>query len=77
MTGPTEETTYTCKYGTYTIKKSRFGLYTSIMDGENLSTGLTEDSVRFATEEIHLPVKHGEFDGYTIVAGNAVVEGKL
>ena len=44
----------------YTIKKTRYGLYTSITDdGTEMVTGLTEDGVRFVTDEIHIPVLDG------------------
>ena len=53
---------------TYTIKKSRFGLYTSVLeDGTKMVTGPTEEAVRKVTDEIHLPVMEGTFDGYTSV----------
>ena len=72
------ESTYKCQYGTYTIKKTRFGLYQSYMeDGTPMLIGLTEDGVRYVTEEIHLPVLVGEFDGYTSVTRSGTVGGKL
>ena len=62
----------------YTIEKSRFGLYTSITeDGTRMVTGPTEDAVRFVTDEIHIPVMNGTFDGYTSKHGRATVDGKL
>lgn len=62
----------------YTIEKSRFGLYTSITtDGVRMVTGLTEDAVRKITNEIHIPVLMGTFDGYTSVPRSSVVGGKL
>ena len=62
----------------YTIKKSRYGLYTSIAeDGTKMVTGLTEDAVRFVTDEIHIPVLNGTYDGFTSQARSSIVEGKL
>ena len=62
----------------YSIEKTRFGLYTSVAeDGTKMVTGLTEDGVRFVTDEIHIPVLNGTFDGYTSQARSSVVEGKL
>lgn len=62
----------------YTIEKSRFGLYTSITtDGVRMVTGLTKEAVRKVTNEIHIPVLMGTFDGYTSVPRSSVVGGKL
>ena len=62
----------------YTIQRSRFGLYTSVLtSGERLVTGLTEDSCRWCTDNIHIPVLKGTFDGYTSTPRSSVVEGKL
>ena len=62
----------------YTIQRSRFGLYTSILtSGERLVTGLTEDACRWCTDNIHIPVLKGEFVGYTSTPRSSVVEGKL
>ena len=62
----------------YTIVKSRYGLYTSVFaDGTNGTTALTEDACRFVTDNIRIPVMRGEWDGPTSVMGSAVVEGKL
>ena len=62
----------------YTIQKSRYGLYTSVLDtGESMVTGLTEDACRWCTDNIHIPVLKGTFDGYTSTPRSAVVEGKL
>tara|TARA_B100000519_G_C14171830_1_gene404331 strand:+ start:179 stop:373 length:195 start_codon:yes stop_codon:yes gene_type:complete len=62
----------------YSIEKTCFGLYTSVAeDGTKMVTGLTEDGVRFVTDEIHIPVLNGTFDGYTSQARSSVVEGKL
>ena len=62
----------------YTIEKSRFGLYTSITaDGTRMVTGPTEDAVRYVTDEIHIPVMNGTFDGYTSKPRQGTVDGKL
>ena len=62
----------------YTIEKSRFGLFTSILtDGTRMVTGMTEDDVRIITDDVHIPVMKGEFDGYTSKPRTSVVEGKL
>ena len=62
----------------YTVEKSRFGLYTSVKtDGTRMVTGLTEDAVRWVTDNIHLPVENGTFDGYTSTPRSSVVAGKL
>ena len=62
----------------YTIEKSRFGLYTSVLsDGTKMTTALTEESCRYVTDHIRIPVMKGEFDGYTSTLGSAVVGGKL
>ena len=63
---------------TYTLSKSRYGLYTSILtDGTRMVTGMTEEGVRVVTDTIHIPVMKGEFDGYTSIPRKGVVEGKL
>lgn len=63
---------------TYTLTKSRYGLYTSILtDGTRMVTGMTEDAVRLVTDTIHIPVMKGEFDGYTSIPRKGVVDGKL
>ena len=37
----------------YTIEKSRFGLYTSVLtDGTRMVTGMTEESVQYCTDNI-------------------------
>ena len=62
----------------YIIEKSRFGLYTSVTTtGERMVTGMTEDAVRWVTNNIHIPVMLGTYDGYTSTPRRAVVEGKL
>lgn len=63
---------------TYIIQKSRFGLYTSVLtNGTQMVTGPTEDAVRYVTDEIHIPVMKGEYDGWTSQPRIGVVEGKL
>lgn len=62
----------------YSIEKSRFGLFTSVLtDGTRMVTGMTEDDVRIITDDVHIPVMKGEFDGYTSKPRTSVVEGKL
>ena len=40
-------------------------------------TGMTEDGVRQVTDDIHIPVMKGEFDGWTSKPHSSVVDGKL
>lgn len=62
----------------YTVKQSRYGLFTSFdIDNTPLTTALTEESCRFVTENIRIPVLQGTWDAYTSVLGDAVVTGKL
>ena len=62
----------------YKIEKSRFGLYTSIKtDGTRMVSGLTEEAVRWVTDNIHLPVEQGTYDGWTSKPRSSVVTGKL
>ena len=62
----------------FTIEKSRFGLYTSVTtDGHRMVTGPTEEAVRYVTNEIHIPVMLGTYDGWTSVPRSSVVAGKL
>ena len=62
----------------YTIEKSRYGLYTSVLkDGTKMTTALTEEACRYVTENIRIPVLRGEYDGVTSVMGRATVDGKL
>jgi len=62
----------------YTIEQSRFGLYTSVLtDGTRMVTGMTEESVQYCTDNIHIPVLKGEFDGWTSEPKAGVVGGKL
>ena len=63
---------------TYEIQKSRYGLYTSVQtDGTRMVTGMTEDACRWVTDNIHIPVLEGTFDGFTSIARSAVGDGKL
>lgn len=62
----------------YTLVKSRYGLYTSVLsDGTQMVTGLTEDAVRLVTDDIHIPVMKGEYNGFTSEPRSSVVDGKL
>ena len=62
----------------YTIKKSRYGLYTSVFaNGTKGTTALTEEACDFVTRNIRIPVMRGEWDGPTSTLGTATVGGKL
>ena len=62
----------------YTIVKSRYGLYTSVFaDGTRGTTALTEEACDYVTRNIRIPVMRGEWDGVTSTLGKAVVGGKL
>lgn len=62
----------------YTIEESRFGLFTSVLtDGTRMVTGMTEEAVRYCTDNIHIPVMQGTFDGWTSSPKASVVDGKL
>lgn len=62
----------------YTLVKSRYGLYTSVLsDGTRMVTGMTEEGVRLVTDDIHIPVMKGEYDGFTSKPRSSVVDGKL
>ena len=62
----------------YTLVESRYGLFTSVLtDGTRMVTGMTEDGVRQVTDDIHIPVMKGEFDGWTSQPRSSVVDGKL
>ncbi len=52
---------YAHPLGEYSVIKTRYGLYTSVLkEGDvSLVTGLTEEAVRIATEYIHLPFHYG------------------
>ena len=74
---------YTSEHSTgpwaYTIEKSRFGLYTSVLvkDGTKMTTALTEEACAYVTDMIRIPVLQGTWDGETSVVGSAIVGGKL
>ena len=62
----------------YTISKSRYGLFTSVLlDGTRCVTGLTLEATQRVTDDIHIPVLKGTFDGWTSTPRSSVVEGKL
>ena len=62
----------------YTIEKSRYGLYTSVLkDGTKLTTALTEEACDWVTINIRIPVLRGEWDCVTSTLGSATVSGKL
>ena len=62
----------------YTIEKTRMGLYVSVdSKGNRMVTGLTEEAVKYVTDNIHIPVLQGTFDGYTSKPRSSVVGGKL
>jgi hypothetical protein len=62
------------------IKKTRFGLYTSILKeplGQHFITGLVKEAV-ISTSRWHLKcLQEGTLDEYTRVVNSGVVEGKL
>jgi len=63
---------------TYDITKTKYGLYISTLtDGTRMVTGMTEEGVRDVTDTIHIPVMKGEYNGYTSIPRNGVVDGKL
>lgn len=67
-----------CPLEPYRIVKSRFGLYTSVdTRGVEMTTAMTEEGCRLVTEDIHLPVRHRCFDGWTSQPRSSTVEGKL
>ena len=62
----------------YTITRSRYGLYTSVFaDGTPGTTALTAEACDFVTKNIRIPVLRGEWDGPTSVMGKASVDYKL
>ena len=62
----------------YTLAKSRYGLYTSVLsDGTRMVTGMTEEAVRLVTDDIHILVMKGEYDGFTSKPRSSVAGGKL
>ena len=62
----------------YTIKETRYGLFTSVFDdGTEGTTAATKEACDFVTKNIRIPVLRGEWDGPTSVMGSAIVGGKL
>ena len=62
----------------YTIKETRYGLFTSVFaDGTEGTTAATKEACDFVTKNIRIPVMRGEWDGYTGIMGSAIVGGKL
>ena len=62
------------------IKKTRFGLYTSILKnplGQHFITGATEDGVTNMTRWHLKALQDGSLDDYTRVVNSGVVGGKL
>ena len=62
------------------IKKTRFGLYTSILKnplGQHFITGATEDGVINMTRWHLKCLQDGSLDDYTRVVNSGVVGGKL
>tara|TARA_Y100000992_G_scaffold242784_1_gene173767 strand:- start:7 stop:303 length:297 start_codon:yes stop_codon:yes gene_type:complete len=62
------------------IKKTRFGLYTSILReplGQHFITGLTEDGVKIMSRWHLKCLQDGNLEDYTTVINNGVVSGKL
>ena len=62
------------------IKKTRFGLYTSILKdplGQHFITGATEDGVLQVTRWHLKSLQEGTLDQYTRVVNSGVVGGKL
>jgi len=62
------------------IKKTRFGLYTSVLKeplGQNFITGATEEGVIIMTRWHLKCLQEGTLDDYTTVINSGVVSGKL
>jgi hypothetical protein len=62
------------------IKKTRFGLYTSILKdplGQHFITGATEEGVLQTTRWHLQSLQEGTLDEYTRVVNSGVVGGKL
>lgn len=62
------------------IKKTRFGLYTSILKdplGQHFITGATEEGVLQVTRWHLKSLQEGTLDEYTRVVNSGVVGGKL
>lgn len=74
----TEQTIYGEGKYAYTITESRFGLFTSVLlDGTRCVTGLSREATQQVTDDIHIPVLRGTYDGWTSTPRSSVVEGKL
>lgn len=74
----TDKTIYGTGDYTYTIEETRYGLFTSILaDGTKCVTGPTLEATQRCTDDIHIPVLKGTFDGWTSTPRASVVEGKL
>jgi hypothetical protein len=69
---------FTCEYGQFRIVKTRFSLYKSIdKEGNDLITGLTEQSVHDCTP-LHLLAQQPDYDGrYDLVVGTATITPDL
>ena len=62
------------------IKKTRFGLFTSILKnplGQHFITGLTYDAVETMSRWHLMCIQDGSIDDYTRVVNSGVVGGKL
>ena len=62
------------------IKKTRFGLYTSILKnqlGQHFITGATEDGVITMSRWHLMCLQEGTLDEYTKVINDGIVAGKL
>jgi hypothetical protein len=62
------------------IKKTRFGLYTSILKeplGQHFITGATEDGVITVSRWHLMCIQDGSLEDYTRVVNSGVVGGKL
>ncbi len=63
---------------TYTIEKSRYGLFTGVFaDGTKGTTALTREACDFVMKNIRIPVMRGDWNGTTSTLGSATVGGKL
>ncbi len=62
------------------IKKTRFGLYTSVLKeplGQNFITGATEEGVITMTRWHLMCLQEGTLGDYTTIINSGVVSGKL
>ena len=73
------DTTFECMDVPYAIRKTRYSLYVSYRTDDNtdMVTAATEEACRFVTDNIHIPVLKGCFEGYTSVPRSATVGEKL